>query len=144
MGIISLQTFLNNGLNKRKTDEIDHQKFIIKACKNLGIKVNAFYILGLENDNYETCLETISYSLTLDTYMARYSVCTPYPGTMFYLDLFNSGRIIDENLSNYNQQNLVFNHKYLSPDSIKKLISIAYTKFYIRPKKIISICKSIF
>ena len=60
---------------------------------------------------------------------------TPYPGTMFYLDLFNSGRIIDENLSNYNQQNLVFNRKYLSPDSIKKLISIAYTKFYIDLKK---------
>lgn len=131
-------------LNKRKTDEIDHQKFIINACKKLGIKVNAFYILGLENDNYETCLETINYSIILDTYMARYSVCTPYPGTMFYFDLFNSGRIIDENLSNYNQQNLVFNHKYLSPDSIKKLISIAYTKFYIRPKKIISLCKSIF
>ena len=61
-------------LNKRKTDEIDHQKFIINACRNLGIKVNAFYILGLENDNYETCLETIKYSLILDTYMARYSV----------------------------------------------------------------------
>ena len=121
--------------NKRKTDEIDHQKYIIKACKNLGIKVNAFYILGLENDTYETCLETINYSLNLDTYMARYSVCTPYPGTMFHLDLLNSGRIIDENLSNYNQQNLVFNHKSLSRDSIKKLISTAYTKFYIRPKK---------
>ena len=34
--------------NKRKTDEVDHQSFVVSFCKKLGIKVNAFYILGLE------------------------------------------------------------------------------------------------
>ena len=71
--------------NKRKLDASEHQEDIINYAAKIGIKMNAFYILGLENDTFESCNETINYSLKLNTYMARYSVCTPYPGINFIL-----------------------------------------------------------
>ena len=67
--------------NKRKTAPLEHQENIINYAAKIGIKINAFYILGMEQDNAATCMQTIEYSLKLNTYMARYSVCTPYPGT---------------------------------------------------------------
>ena len=120
--------------SKRITDELDHQKLVTSFSKKMGIKINAFYILGLEEDTFETCLDTIKYSLSLDTFMARYSVCTPYPGTMYYKDLSDKKRIKDFDLSHYNQQSLIYEHKNLDNKKINQLLDLAYRKYYIRPK----------
>ena len=127
--------------SKRITDELDHQKLVTSFSKKMGIKINAFYILGLEEDTFETCLDTIKYSLSLDTFMARYSVCTPYPGTMYYKDLSDKKRIKDFDLSHYNQQSLIYEHKNLDNKTINQLLDLAYRKYYIRPKKIFNLSK---
>tara|TARA_Y100001968_G_scaffold330638_1_gene383050 strand:+ start:6461 stop:7828 length:1368 start_codon:yes stop_codon:yes gene_type:complete len=114
----------------------DNKKLVqlIKEANSKNIKINGFYILGLEDDTYESCLETIEYSRKLNTFMARYSVATAYPGTSYFEDLDKDSRITEKDLSKYNQQNLVFKHKNLSNNEIKKLISKAYKKYYIRPR----------
>ena len=97
--------------------------------------------MGLEQDTVESCNETINYSLGLDTYMARYSVCTPYPGTGYYEDLEKENRLNAKELSSYNQQELVYKHKVLKSEIVKKLIAKAYIKYYFRPKIILKILK---
>lgn len=127
--------------NKRKICPDDHQKKIIEFAFNNNIRINAFYIMGLEEDNLDTCNETIDYSLSLKTYMARYSVCTPYPGTGYYDDLNKENRLNTKDLSSFNQQELVYKHKNLDSDMVKKLIQKAYIKYYFRPKVIWNILK---
>ncbi len=127
--------------NKRKICPDDHQKKIIAFAFNNQIRINAFYIMGLEEDNLDSCNETIDYSLGLQTYMARYSVCTPYPGTGYYDDLKKQDRLSTLDLSSFNQQELVYKHKNLSPFMVKKLIQKAYIKYYFRPKVILNILK---
>ena len=100
--------------------------------------------MGLEDDTEKSCNETIDYSLSLDTYMARYSVCTPYPGTGFYDDLKKNKRLTKNNLSSYNQQELVYKQKNLKDNIVKKLIQKAYIKYYLRPKIIFKILKQKF
>ena len=65
--------------------------------------------------------------------MARYSVCTPYPGTGYHEDLSSEGRITSTNLTSFNQQELVYKHKNLDDAKVKKLIQKAYIKYYFRP-----------
>ncbi len=127
--------------NKRKICPDDHQKNIIEFAYKNKIRINAFYIMGLEEDTIDTCNETIDYSLNLNTYMARYSVCTPYPGTRYYDDLNKENRLSTKDLSNFNQQELVYKHKNLDTKIIKKLIQKAYIKYYLRPKVIWNILK---
>ena len=130
--------------NKRVICEEDKQRALIDAAYNAGVKINAFYILGLEQDNEISSLDTINYSLSLKTFMARYAVCTPYPGTGFYDVLKKEGRINEDNLDKYNQQELVYEHAYLDQKKIKKLIQKAYIKYYFRPKLIFNIIKNKF
>lgn len=130
--------------NKRVICNEDKQRELINAAFNEGIKINAFYILGLEQDNEISSLDTIKYALSLNTFMARFAVCTPYPGTGFYDLLKNKGRINETNLNKYNQQELVFKHDYISSEKIKKLIQFAYIKYYFRPKIILKIIKNKF
>ncbi len=127
--------------NKRKICPDDHQKNIIEFAYKNKIRINAFYIMGLEEDNLDTCNETIDYSLSLKTYMARYSVCTPYPGTKYYDDLNKENRLNTKDLSKFNQQELVYKHKSLDQIMINKLIQKAYIKYYFRPKVIWNILK---
>ena len=99
--------------NKRKLCSPDKQKTLIDLAYKEGIRINAFYIIGLEDDDKQSCLNTINYSLSLKTYMARFAICTPYPGTGYYDDLKKSNRIEPKKLSSFNQQELVYNHKNL-------------------------------
>ena len=130
--------------NKRVICKEDKQRDLIEEAFRAGIKINAFYILGLEQDNELSSLETINYALSLKTFMARFSVCTPYPGTGFYDVLKKDGRIIEDNLAKYNQQELVYEHAYLNQEQIKKLTQKAYFKYYLRPKVIFNIIKNKF
>lgn len=127
--------------SKRKICPEDHQRELVEFAFKNNIRINAFYIMGLEEDNIDSCIETINYSLSLNTYMARYSVCTPYPGTGYYSDLEKENRLTKSNLSSYNQQELVYKHKNLNQNTIKKLIQKAYIKYYFRPKVILKILK---
>ena len=54
-------------------------------------------------------------------------------------DLKKEGRIKEKDLTKYNQQNLVFKHKYLEPIQTRKLIKEAYIRYYLRPKTLISL-----
>ena len=140
VGIETPNDFVALG-NKRKTIATDQQKEIIEIASKLGIRINAFYIIALEEDDEKSCLETIKYSLSLNTYMARYSVCTPFPGTQYFEFLKSQNRILTEDLSSYNQQDLVYKHKKLSPIKVKKLVQKAYIDYYFRPKIIFKVIK---
>ena len=87
-------------------------------------------------DTLNSCIETINYSLQLNTYMARYSVCTPYPGTRFYSDLASKGDIVHYDPACYDQMSLVFRHDNLSQKQIKSLIQKAYVSYYSNPRKV--------
>ena len=79
----------------------------------------------------------------MKTHMARYSVCTPYPGTQYFRELEDKDKIIEKDYTRYNQQTLVFDHQSLSKKDLKKLIDLAYRKYYIRPRIILNILNNL-
>ncbi len=70
--------------NKRLLSNINHQEEIIKYSENLGVKISAFYLFGYEGDSKQLMEETLKYAKKLNTFLARFAVCTPYPGTEYY------------------------------------------------------------
>ncbi len=125
-------------LNKRGLIAENHQEKIIKICKDLGIKVSAFFILGYEGDTLETARNTIKYAIKLNTPLARFAISTPYPGTGFYHQLKQEGRILTEDYEKYTQFNLVYRHKNLSAEEVKKLLEEAFRRYYFRPSYFLS------
>lgn len=119
---------------KRKPIEIDHQERIIKYCDKKGIKVVAFYIIGLPNDTKENILNTIKYAKKLNTYGAQFTVCTPFPGTEFYEEIKGS---IDEDWDKFDSFTPVFKHQNLSKPEIEKLKEKAFLDYYSNPRYLI-------
>lgn len=118
--------------NKRKLINLKHQESIIQFCKEVGIKVSAFYIFGLEDDNKENIQKTIDYAIKLNTHMAQFAIMCPYPGTAYYNKLKLEGRITQNNFQKFNSVNLTFKHSSLSENEIILLKEKAFKRYYYR------------
>ncbi|OGZ34743.1 MAG: hypothetical protein A2174_03090, partial [Candidatus Portnoybacteria bacterium RBG_13_41_18] len=57
---------------------------IVKYCQQKNINVAAFYILGLPDDILQSMKNTLNYAKSLNTLVAQFFVCTPFPNTKFY------------------------------------------------------------
>ena len=128
---------MNHGLlesHGRIPPKIRHQEEIIKFCEKKGIKVIAFYIIGLPSDTLKSIKETIQYSRRLNTSFANFTICTPIPGTGFYDEL--KEKIIEKDLNKYDNFHVVFEHDNLSKKEILKLQEEAITGYYFRLKYI--------
>jgi len=103
---------------------------IVNYAENIGIKIMAGYIIGSENDTEKSILETIDYSIGLNTSFAQFSVSTPYPGTQFYKDIYS--RIVEKDWTKFGTSFLVYTHKHLTNKKIEELKKKAYMKYYFR------------
>ena len=108
----------------------DKQEEIISYCDKKGIKISAFYILGLPKDTKKSILSTIKYAKKLNTHIAQFSVRTPYPGTKDYDNL----KKLNPNLKfeTFTGYTPVINHENLSFKEIKKLREKAFLDYYYR------------
>jgi len=115
-----------------KNINIDFKK-IIKMTQKAGIQIRATYMIGDYEEKYEDVLETIKFAKYLNSEIAVFNVCTPFPGTKLYKRLEAEGRILTKNWDKYDFFNVVFRHPNLSGEDIASLYKKANKEFYLRP-----------
>ena len=123
----------NVGLLKaagRKSIEEGHQRRVIRHCNDRGIKVTAFFILGLPNDTVESVEQTIEYAKSLDVNVASFRICTPYPGTKFFESVKDR---IYAGWQDFDTYTPVFRHENISRKQLLRLKEKAFVEFYFRP-----------
>ena len=120
---------------KRFSLKKEKEKEKLDMIHSIGIKVIGMYILGYETDTKESCLATIKYAKELNTYIAVFSVFTPYPGTPIFMKF--KDRITSKNYEDFNQWKLVFDHANMSGKEIRGLLDYAFTSYYLSIRWII-------
>jgi radical SAM superfamily enzyme YgiQ (UPF0313 family) len=113
--------------------QIQHQEEMIAACKELGISVAAFYILGLEDDDEATILNTMKYARKLNTLIAQFTVSTPYPGTAFYEKIKSENKFTKDRWEDFDAYTPVYRHKNLTAEQLLRLKELAFVSYYFRP-----------
>lgn len=108
-------------------------KRIFKMTQAAGIQIRATYMIGNYAETYNDALETINYAKYLDSDLAVFNICTPFPGTALYKRLEGEGRILTRDWGKYDFFNVVFLHPHLSKEEIIGLYKKANIKFYLRP-----------
>ena len=116
----------------RKSASIEKQNEIVDYCHKKGIRIAAFYILGLPDDTEESILKTIEYAKKLNTIVAQFFISTPFPGTNFYEQVEEN--IYDNDFSHFDSYTPVFHHKNLKREQLLKLKEKAFVSYYYRPK----------
>jgi radical SAM superfamily enzyme YgiQ (UPF0313 family) len=118
--------------SKRFTIEHDQQVERIKMLEKLGIKITCFYILGMPGDTPDAFHATMDYARQLNSVFAQISVFTPYPGTPAFGQF--KDKIIADKYEDFTQYDLVIKHDALNPAQVRKILSKAYRKYYLRPR----------
>lgn len=120
----------------RKFAAKEHQEAMIRYCDHKGIKVSAFYILGLPDGTIETATKTIEYAKKLNTFLAQFFICTPpFPGTEFYDQI--KDRVFENDWEKFDSFTSVFEHKNLKTEELLSLKEKTFVSYYFRPKWIL-------
>jgi len=115
----------------RKPIGIEHQEKMLEQCEKLGIKVSAFYILGLPGDTVKSIKHTVEYAKQHNTHIAQFFICTPFPGTEFFEQV--KPKIFEKDFEKFDSFTPVFEHENLSPKQLLDLKEKAFQEYYFRP-----------
>ena len=130
VGIESPEEDILKGSGRRPIARQKTESMIDRLEKS-GIRVQAFYILGLVGDNDRSIRNTIRYSRRLNTFTAQFGILTPFPGTKSAESLHD--RISTHDYSRYTEYDPVVRLDGISPDEISRLKDRAFGGYYMRP-----------
>lgn len=110
---------------------LQHQEEIIRYCDKLGIRVTAFYILGLPDDTVESIKKTIRYAQHLNTHVAQFFIHTPFPGTEYFEKAKDD--IVEKDWERLDCYTPVLKHNHLTKKELLMLKDRAFVNYYYRP-----------
>lgn len=117
---------------KRNPVDLDYQKHIVDFADKLGIRITAFYLLGLPGETPESIARTIAYSQWLNTYVAQFFINTPFPGTPGFELVKN--RIIESDWERFDSYTPVLSYDGMTSSQLSSLKEQAFISYYYRPK----------
>jgi hopanoid biosynthesis associated radical SAM protein HpnJ len=130
----------------KKGINIDEAKRFTKACKEIGVVIHGTFILGLPVETKETIEETIRYAMDLDVFSIQVSLAAPYPGTELYDMARQNGWFAKKDktdiLHDDGLQQSTLEYPGLSKEEIFEAVEVFYRRYYLRPKPILRIVKT--
>ena len=129
LGLESFNAQSLTGAAKRFRDP-DKYKEIIDNLHSHGIAVNGCFVLGFDSDTEEELLDLPERVDRLGLDLCRFAILTPYPGTRFYKEYKEQGRIITEDWGRYTQHYTVFQPANMSPERLDEIYRQVWKKAY--------------
>jgi len=91
--------------NQHVIDNVIHKKIpldkivdVVKICKKIGLKVDAFFVIGFVGETQEQIHDTIRFAKELRGYGAsrcHFHIATPFEGTEMYDEAKEKGYLVD-------------------------------------------------
>ncbi len=130
--LLGLESLSSQSLNHaaKRFHEADKYKEIIANLHSHKIAVNGCFVLGFDGDTEEELLALPERVENLGLDLCRFAILTPYPGTRFYEEFEQEGRIITKEWSEYTQNNAVFQPRHMSPKRLEELYRKIWKECY--------------
>ena len=130
----------------KKGINLDEAKLFTKHCKELGVVIHGTFILGLPVETKETIEQTIRYAMELDVFSIQVSLAAPYPGTELFDMARQNGWFAKKDKTDLVEddglQQSTLEYPGLSKEEIFESLDRFYRQYYLRPKPILRIIKT--
>src|SRR5215813_1344712 len=130
----------------KKGITVEEAKKFTKACKDIGVVIHGTFILGLPVETKETIEETIRYAMELDVFSIQVSLAAPYPGTELFDQARLNGWFVKKDKTDLVEgdgfQQSALEYPGLSKEEIFESVERFYHRYYLRPKPIFRIIKT--
>lgn len=115
-------------------NKVENFSKLINRLHDYNMAVQGGIIFGFDHDTpdvFDTTLETIN-QWNMD--VLEINILTPYPGTKLYEKLDNAGRIFTKDWTHYNQVEVVFDPKNMTPEELMHGARKVAKEFYSIPR----------
>jgi len=119
---------------KKMHNKVENFKKMINRLHNHGMAVQGGIIFGFDQDELDVFDTTIEKLYELEIDVLEVNVLTPYPGTPLFDRLEQQGRILTKDWSRYNQTDVVFQPKNMSPEELWNGAREVAKEFYSWPR----------
>lgn len=111
----------NNDNSNKSFNDVKRYKEVITTLHGLRISVLGHFIIGFDGDTRESILEMLDIIDELGIDLPRFTILTPFPGTDLFRRMQEQGRIMTEDMSLYDTENVVFKPQNMEPHELKAL-----------------------
>jgi hopanoid biosynthesis associated radical SAM protein HpnJ len=115
-------------------------------CHRAGVVIHGTFILGLPVETRETIEETIRFAQELDVFSMQVSLAAPYPGTELYEQARLNGWFTKKDKTDIVHddgfQESSLEYPELTKEEIFESVERFYHRYYLRPKPILRIIKT--
>lgn len=91
---------------------------VVNKLHDYGIGINGSFVLGFDHDDEGVFERMVKFINKAKLDVCYFSILTPYPGTKLYEKMVNDKRIIDNDWSNYNTNNVVYMPRMMRPEKL--------------------------
>jgi radical SAM superfamily enzyme YgiQ (UPF0313 family) len=102
----------------------------IAKCFDAGIEPYTSFLLGNDDDDLGTADRMLEFAARAQIRKAEFAIFTPYPGTPAWHRLLAEGRILHRDWSRYNDANVVFQPKQMTPGELHAGYLHLWGEFY--------------
>ena len=102
----------------------------VKLHHEFGIGVEGTIMLGLDNHEKDIFKRLTDFLLEIDLDLAEFTVLTPFPGTLVFDTFKQNGRILHEDWSKYNAEQVVYKPTRMTPEELQEGYRYCWTEFY--------------
>ena len=130
----------------KKGVTMDEMRRFTKACHAAGVVIHGTFILGLPVETRQSIENTIRFAQELDVFSIQVSLAAPYPGTELYdmakLNGWFSQKDKTDIVHQDGFQQSALEYPELSKEEIFEAVDRFYRAYYLRPKPILRIIKT--
>jgi len=134
-GIETISQESLNNLNKSWANVEKYQSQLAKISA-AGIDLSTEMVIGADGDTLESIQKTADFIVENKIVVPRFYILTPIPGTLFFDEMDQQGRIINHDIYSYNGTVAVHQPRNMTPDELTKAYWNLYRQVY-SPKAII-------
>lgn len=119
------QKYIHKGVNR-----VDNYVSLMERLHDNGILVQGCFAFGGDEEDESVFDRTVEMIIKAKIDLPRFSILTPFPQTMYYIQLENEGRIIERNWAMYDVQHCVFTPKLMTKEQLEEGTDRAWRATY--------------
>lgn len=102
----------------------------VKMLQDYGIGVQGTVSVGYDYDTLDTIKRRVDFLLEIGLELAEFTILTPFPGTPYFEKMKKDGRLLHEDWSRYNAENVVFRPARMTVAELEKGYQMLWEGFY--------------
>lgn len=115
---------------KKSTNTVTIYKKAIDAIHKQKMMVIGDFMFGFDTDTPDVFQTTVKTVIDLGIDVADFTITTPFPGTPYFNNLDDQGRILTKDWTKYTMYSVVFQPKHMKPEELLEGVHLVYQTFY--------------